>query len=39
MGKTSFHIDIENLNKVYDERDQINNGDKLGKKVQIPRKD
>ena len=39
MGKTSFHIDIENLNKVYYERDQINNGDKLGKKVQIPRKD
>ena len=33
QGKISYHSDIENLNKDSDERDQINKGDQLDKKV------
>ena len=32
LRKKSSHIDIENLNKVYDERYQIYKGDQLDKK-------
>ena len=32
LGKTSSHIDIENLNKLSDEVYQIDKGDKLDKK-------
>ena len=32
LGKMSSHSDIENLNKEYDERNQIDKGDQLYKK-------
>ena len=33
LGKRSSHIGIDNLNEIYGERDQIDKGDKLDKKL------
>ena len=39
LVKKSSHIDIESLKKLSDERDKIDKGDQLNKKLQMPKKD